>query len=198
MNSRPFFVLTCCLCVIAVAMSFYVWQVRKQATAEAPPSATPEVVTTPSDAIHKQVTLWVADEDEGVLKAESISIATSPERQRQAEDILRSLLSIYGRHRSPHPLSSGSGVKNVFFVDPGLAIIDISGEFAAGQTSGVFAEELMVASLVQTLSVNFPGILKVKFLVDGKEGNTLAGHVDLSNTYDVSQYLALAKQVSAR
>jgi len=47
-------------------------------------------------------------------------------------------------------------------------------------------EELTVGSLVETLSANLPGITRVKFLVDGKERDTLAGHADLSDVYDVS------------
>jgi len=178
-------------------MSFYVWQVRRQAVEESPPTPTPEVVATPSNAIRKQVTLWVAHDDIGALKAESLSIVTSSERQRQAEDILRALLSVYTAKGSPHSLPSGAGIKNVFFADPGLVVIDVNSEIVGGQTSGVLAEELTVASLVQTLASNLPGFSRVKFLVDGKEGNTLAGHVDLSNVYDVAQYLDFVKQVSA-
>jgi hypothetical protein len=36
------------------------------------------------------------------------------------------------------------------------------------------------------LSVNLHGITRVKFLVDGKQRDTLAGHADLSDFYDVS------------
>lgn len=196
MNSRPFFVLTCCLCVVALAFSLYVWQVRKQTEEESPSTAAPEVVTTPTNAIHKQVTLWVAQDRTGNLQSQSLSIVTSSERQREAEDILRALLSVYTAKGSPHPLAVGTGVKNVFFVDPGLVVIDVTTELSDGQTSGIFAEELTLTSLVRTLSSNFPDISRVKFLVDGKEATTLAGHADLSNTYDVSQFSALAKQFS--
>jgi hypothetical protein len=197
-NSRPFFVLTCCLCVVALAISLYVWQLRKQSEEETPSTAAPEVVTTPANAIHKQVTLWVAQDKTGNLQSQSLSIVTSLERQREAEDILRALLSVYTAKGSPHPLATGTGVRNVFFVDPGLVVIDVTAELSDGQTSGIFAEELTVASLVQTLASNFPDISRVKFLVDGKEATTLAGHVDLSNTYGISQFSALAKQFSAQ
>jgi hypothetical protein len=57
----------------------------------------------------------------------------------------------------------------------------------------VLEEELTIASLIQTLAANIPGILRVKILVEGKERETLAGHADLSATYDtiaVSQLVA--------
>jgi sporulation and spore germination protein len=198
MNSRLFFVLTCCLCVIALAMSFYVWQLRKNAVDEAVPTAVPEVVTTPSNAAQKQIVLWVAHDDTGTLRSQSLSIAFSSERQRQAEDVVRALLGVYTAKGSPHPLPRGSGVRNIYFVDPGLIVIDVNSELAAGQTSGILAEELTITSLVQTLSANIPALSRVKFLVDGKEVNTLAGHADFSNIYDIAQFSAFAQRLSSQ
>ncbi|HEV2696379.1 MAG TPA: GerMN domain-containing protein, partial [Terriglobales bacterium] len=74
--------------------------------------------------------------------------------------------------------------------------IDLNAAFADGQTSGVLAEELTIASMVQSLSSNVRGITQVKFLVDGNERDTLAGHADLTGTYAVSQISGLAKQLS--
>jgi len=77
-------------------------------------------------------------------------------------------------------------VRDVYLVDPGLAVMDLNAAFADGHRSGVLVEELTVASLVQTLSANIPGILRVRILVDGKPRETLAGHTDLSCFYDVA------------
>jgi len=196
MNSRPFFVLTCCLCVVALAMSLYVWQLRKNAGDESAPTATPEIVTTPSNATQKQLSLWVAHDDSGTLRSQSLTIAVSSERQRQAEDIVRALLGVYTTKNSPHPLPAGAAVRNIYFADPGLMVIDFNSELATGQTSGIFAEELTVASIAQTINANMQGISRVKFLVDGKEASTLAGHADLSNIYDIAQFAAFAQQLS--
>ncbi len=193
MNSRPFFVLTCCLCIVALALSLYVWQLRKRSAEDSASATTPEVVTTPSDAIEKPVILWVARDDIGSLKSQTVSVAVSSDRQRGAEDILRALLAVYTSKGSPHPLPPGAGVRNVYFLDPGLVVIDVNSALAAGQTSGILAEELTIASLIQTLGANAKGVSRVKFLVDGKEASTLAGHADLSNIYDVSQFAALSK-----
>jgi hypothetical protein len=196
-NSRLFFVLTCCLCVVALAMSFYMWQLRNRAVNDALPNNTLELPAAPSDATPKQVTLWVAHDDTATLKSQSLSIALSSERQRQGEEILRALLALYTAKGSPHPLAAGIAVRNVYFVDPGLVVLDLNSEFAGGQTSGILAEELTLTSLVQTLSANISGISRVKFLIDGKETNTLAGHGDVSNIYEVSQFSALARQLSS-
>jgi sporulation and spore germination protein len=198
MNSRLFFVLTCCLCVIALAMSFYVWQLRKNAVDEVVPTATPDAVTTPSNAAQKQIVLWVAHDDTGTLRSQALSIALSSERQRQAEDIVRALLAVYTAKASPHPLPAGSGVRNIYFVDPGLIVIDVNSELASGQTSGILAEELTITSLVQTLAANIPALSRVKFLIDGKEASTLAGHADVSNIYDIAQFSVFAQRLSSQ
>ncbi len=52
-----------------------------------------------------------------------------------------------------------------------------------------------MASLIHTISANTPGVLKVKILVDGKERDTLAGHADLSEYYDVTAVNQLATQL---
>jgi len=87
---------------------------------------------------------------------------------------------------SSHALAPGSEIRDVYLVDPGLAVIDVNDAFADGHRSGILVEELTVASLVQTLATGIPGINRVKVLVGGRERETLAGHVDLSGFYDVS------------
>jgi len=49
--------------------------------------------------------------------------------------------------------------------------------------------------MIHTISANTPGILKVKILVDGKERDTLAGHADLSDFYDVTAVNQLTTQL---
>ena len=41
-------------------------------------------------------------------------------------------------------------------------------------------------SLVETLAMNVPGIHRVNILVEGKTRDTLAGHADLSEWFDVT------------
>ena len=94
-------------------------------------------------------------------------------------------------------LGSGAEVRSVFLVDPGVAVIDLNAAFADTHRSGVLVEELTVASLIHTISANTPGILKVKILVDGKDRDTLAGHVDLSSFYDVTAVNQLATQLQS-
>ena len=65
-------------------------------------------------------------------------------------------------------------------------MVDLNLAFADSHRSGVFVELLTMTSLVETLAANVAGVSQVKFLVDGEERETLAGHADLSNAYSVT------------
>jgi Sporulation and spore germination len=157
---------------VALGMSFYAWRMRGRAAQTETPA--------------EQVTLYVAYDDPGVLRSQSASIPLPAGRQERAQELLRALLALYLDKSSSHPLGPGAEVRDVYLVDPGLAVIDVNDAFADGHRSGIMAEELTVASLVQTLATGIPGINRVKILVGGRERETLAGHADLSSVYDVS------------
>ena len=180
--------------VIAVAMGLYVWHMSSIAP-QAAPVADTRPVAAPVSGPTEHVTLCVAYDESGVLSNQPADIALPQGRQQRAEELLRALLNLYLDKFSPHPLGPGSEIRAVYFVDPGLAVIDLNSPFADGHRSGVLVEELTVASLVETLSLNFPDIHRVKILVDGKERETLAGHADLSNFYDVTAVHQMVEQL---
>jgi hypothetical protein len=170
---------------VVLGMAIYLWRVRGREMALQPSVADARPVAPPISGPTEQVALYVAYDDSGVLRAQSARIPLPAGRQQHAEELLRALLGIYLDRSSPHTLAAGSEVRDVYLVDPGLAVIDINGGFADGHRSGVLVEELTVASLVQTVSTNIPGITRVKILVDGKQRETLAGHADLTGFFDV-------------
>jgi hypothetical protein len=185
MTSRSLLIAVITLLSVALGAGVYVWNMRRRALSEAA-AVYAHPVAPPVSGPTERVTLIVAYDDAGVLLPESASIPLPEDRQRRAEELLRALLNRYLEKSSSHSLPAGSEVRNVYLVEPGLAVIDLSAALADGHRSGMLVEELTVASLVDTLSVNLHGITRVKFLVDGKQRDTLAGHADLSDFYDVS------------
>jgi hypothetical protein len=196
MVPRNFQIAASVLLAAVLAMSIYAWRMRGRAAA-APVAATDNrTVIPPVAGATEEVTLYVAYDDPGVLNAHPARIPMPGVRQQRAEQVLRSLIAIYLEKNSPHPLPPGSEIRSVYLVDPGMAVIDVNAALADGHRSGVLAEELTVASLIETLSANIPGIVKVKILVEGASRNTLAGHADLSDFYAVSAVNQLAVQLS--
>ncbi len=70
-------------------------------------------------------------------------------------------------------------LRQVFVTDRGDAFVDLSGDVTAKHVGGALDEILTVYAIVNALTVNLPAITRVQILVDGKEVDTLAGHVDL-------------------
>ncbi len=70
-------------------------------------------------------------------------------------------------------------LRALFITDTGDAFVDFSPELSSKHPGGSLSELLTVYAIVDTLTVNLPAIVRVQILVDGKEVDTLAGHVDL-------------------
>ena len=70
-------------------------------------------------------------------------------------------------------------LRDVFITERGDAFVDLSGDITRSIPGGSLDEIFTVYSIVNALTVNLPAITRVQILVDGKEVDTLAGHVDL-------------------
>lgn len=73
----------------------------------------------------------------------------------------------------------------------GVAYVDIDGG-SLEKLGGSTQEEILIGQIVETLINSFDEIQKVQFLVDGKETDSLLGHVDTSEPFD-SGMLSIAK-----
>jgi spore germination protein GerM len=183
------------LMAVALGMGLYVWRMPGRVERGESSAANTQPVAPPVSGSTEQITLYIAYDDAGVLRPKQVRIPLPVGRQERAAEILRALLTLYLDKFSPHSLGPGSEIRDVYLVDPGLAVIDLNAAFADSHRSGVLIEELTVVSLVQTLSANIPGITRVKILVEGRERDTLAGHADLSNFYDVPAVTQVVAQL---
>jgi hypothetical protein len=197
MIPRHFAIAIVVLLLAVVGLSGYAWHMRTIAISTPVASTDTRPLAPPVAGPTERVTLFVAHDDSGTLRAESAQIPLPSGRQQRAEELVRGLLSLYLDKSTPHALGAGADIRSVFLVDPGEAVIDLNSAFANTHRSGVLVEELTVTSLIHTISANTPGILRVKILVDGKERETLAGHADLSAFYDVTGVNQLATQLQS-
>jgi hypothetical protein len=180
------------LLVAVLGLSVYAWHMRRSVASTPLAGVDTRPLAPPPAGPMERVVLYVAHDEDGTLRPESAQIPMPSGRQQRAEELLRALLSLYLDKSSPHVLGAGAEIRSVFLVDPGVAVIDVNGAFADSHRSGILVEELTVASLIHTLSANTQGLLKVKILVDGKLRDTLAGHADLTDFYDVTSLDQLA------
>jgi len=184
------------LLATTLGMGVYAWRIRGRVERTEASATNSQPVAPPAAGPSEQVTLYVANDEGGRLLPQAARIPLPSGRQERAQELLRALVDIYLGKSSPHVPGTGSEIRGVYLADPGLAVIDLNAAFANGHRSGVLVEELTLASLLATLSANIPAVTRVKVLVDGKERDTLAGHVDLTSFYDVSRVDQLVTQLA--
>jgi spore germination protein GerM len=78
-------------------------------------------------------------------------------------------------------IPAGTMLRALYITERGDAFVDLSADISRKHTGGSMDEILTVYTIVNALTVNLPAITRVQILVDGKEVDTLAGHVDLRN-----------------
>jgi hypothetical protein len=73
----------------------------------------------------------------------------------------------------------GTTLKGFYLSPQGVAFVDLSTEASRAHPGGSLAEIFTVYSVVNTLTDNLPAIAAVQLLIDGRQVDTLAGHVDV-------------------
>jgi spore germination protein GerM len=76
-------------------------------------------------------------------------------------------------------IPEGTALRSVFVTERGEAYVDLSAEISSKHPGGSIEELFTVYAIVNVITVNLPAITAVQILVDGREVETLAGHVDL-------------------
>jgi hypothetical protein len=170
--------------VTAVA-ALAIYMINLQSKTEERAHAAPEA-STMAPGKTEIVSVVMAYDQGSVLRRSHLKIPQRTVTTERARAILQSVLTEYAQPHGPHPIGVDSEVTQVLIVNDKLAVINLNSAFAEGHPSGIGTETLTLASLVDTLSVNMPSIEEVRFLVDSKPRETLAGHADLSRSYNVA------------
>lgn len=76
-------------------------------------------------------------------------------------------------------IPEGTILRAFYVTERGDAFVDVSPEAATRHPGGSATELLTVYAIVNAVTTNLPTIQRVQILIDGKEVETLAGHVDL-------------------
>lgn len=200
------------LLLASLVMGVVLWQLRERAHRRLIAGQDSAPTRAPQVAPAEQATLLVADDSDGQLLQQSYSLPLPADPGARARVVLGKLLDLYATSGAAHPVPGGaSSVLQVFLMPapppgasftgssstaaadapaqsppqagPELAVVNLNGSFAATHPSGIETEMLTVLSICDTLHANLPRVAQVRFLVDGQQRPTLAGHADLTRTY---------------
>lgn len=126
----------------------------------------------------RDVTLYFASTDGASLVPEYRQIASSDRILDNLRRVIEAVISGPGGDAVP-TLPSSVRVLGVYIHDK-TAYIDFSREIAEDFSGGTAAEYMLVASIVQTACANFPQIESVCILVEGRQADTVGGHLRIS------------------
>jgi spore germination protein GerM len=179
MNRRAMAIAALVLFGAAAAWVLFVgmprWYAARRAQTQA--AATPAAAT-PQAAVRKiTATLFYVSEDGMSLVQVQREVPFSATPAEQARAIIEAQLAPAAPQVSAVP--PDVKLRDVFVTERGDAFVDLSGDITAKHPGGSLDEIFTVYSIVNALTVNLPAVTRVQILVDGKEVDTLAGHVDL-------------------
>jgi spore germination protein GerM len=168
------------LVVIAAAVGWVLFVGLPRWTSASPPPPAPVAATAaPAEPAPKiRARLYYLAEDGLHLQSADREVLVGSSTVDQARNLIDALLE-----PAPEPLlsviPSDTKLRNIYITPEGVAFVDLSGEVRSGHPGGALAELFTVYSVVNTLADNLPAVTAVQILIDGREADTLAGHVDL-------------------
>jgi hypothetical protein len=144
----------------------------------AAPASPAAAATTPASAAKITATLYFISEDGMWLVGVQREVPFGETVLEQARQIINGQLAV-----APDPLASpvptGTALRTLYLTDRGDAFVDLSVEARTRHTGGALDELFTVYAIVNALTTNLPAVTRVQILIEGKEVDTLAGHVDL-------------------
>jgi len=117
------------------------------------------------------------------LRPEENEIFRTERLTDQAKQVIELLARGPAGKGAVSALPPGTRLRSLFLFEDGLAVVDFSGEMSRAHPGGVWGERASVYAVVNSLIFNFPSIRRVKILVDGREAETLAGHLSLARPF---------------
>lgn len=165
--------------VLVIAIAVVLVVVLPRVYRDRSPAAPPAQTTTAAVPERKITATFFYVADDGVsLVPVQREVTFGEPVSEQARHIIEAQIA---PPAAPHvsAIPQGTRLRAVYVSEQGDAFVDVSGEAAKNHTGGALDELFAVYAIVNALTVNLPAIARVQILVDGKEVDTLAGHVDL-------------------
>ena len=167
--------------VAVVAAGVLVWSrfgagpASEQASERTGPEAAPPV--RPDEPL--PLTLFVPVN--GLLDRISAGLFRQPELQLEAHAAVAAVLA--SEQGGEAAVLKDLELKALYLDAAGTVFVDLSPVGRKDLRGSAWEELLAVYAFVNTLTQNFPEVRQVRFLVDGREAPTLAGHVDLTRAF---------------
>lgn len=174
--------------VLAAAAGSYLW-LRMSDMSAAPASSLQQSAAVPPVRSDEPLTITLFIPGNGVLSSGVASIKRQPDAQEQARDAL--IAALANAQAAQTPVLKELALRGFFLEQEGTAYVDLQVP-PDGIRASAREEFLAIYAIVDMLAQNFEEIKQVRFMRDGREAQTLAGHIDLSRKF--TKRMDLVKQ----
>lgn len=164
-----------------VALGLLGWGVTvllERLTEPVAPAAVAPAPAPAAETPHIAATLFYASIEGDALIPIQRDVPLADDIEAQGRAILVSQLA-----PPPEPyvsaIPAGTTLRAFYVTERGDAFVDLSREVTTAHPGGSLTELLTVQSLVNAVTANLPAVQRVQIMVDGKEVDTIAGHVDV-------------------
>jgi len=160
-------------------------KLQQQSAEQARRELTQPVPVNPADARVKATLFWASPNGDFSLAPTVAELPLSNDPVLRSKQVLNTLLAgpVDVERRTLPP----DAALLAFYILPnGTAVADFSEALATAIPSGIQSEQLAVDSIARTLEANVPQVQRLKILIHGQEVETLAGHLDLTGTFQVN------------
>ena len=172
---------------VAVVFGIAAWVAASVLERVVSPPAAPTTAPAPAapaaSVPHIIATLYYGTPDGQGLTAVKREVPLGDGPREQGRQILESELE-----PAPAPYLSlvprGTMLRAFYITERGEAFVDLSAEASTQHPGGSTNELLTVYAIVNAVTANLASVERVQILIDGRQADTLAGHVDLRRPFE--------------
>ncbi|MEP7116966.1 MAG: GerMN domain-containing protein [Acidobacteriota bacterium] len=171
--------------IVAVAVVFLGWALffalGKQLASPTPDAEPRTQLVDPTSAVAPRIsaTLYFVAEDGVSLVGVAHDVPLGDTPVAQARALVEAQLGTDAPEPLMRAVPKDVAVRGVFLPGHDDAYVDLDGAFVKALPGGSHNELLATYAIVSVLTTNLSPIARVQILIDGREVETLAGHVDL-------------------
>jgi hypothetical protein len=170
------------IAALVILLGWAMFSALGRRLAEPTPDAeivTPDVPATPSAGPRIAATLYFVSEDGTSLVGVAHEVPLGDTPVAQARALVEAQLTTEPEAPLARAVPAGVTLRGVFLSNTDEAYVDLDAGILQALPGGSHNELMAVYALVSALTTNLSPVARVQILIDGREVDTLNGHVDL-------------------
>lgn len=170
------------LALVAAGLGWLMFSALERRLAAPTPDAEPAPPAPEAPAgvgPHIAATLYFVSEDGTQLEGRALDVPLRDSPAAQARALVEAQLAADPPPPLTRAVPAGVTVRGVFLTGRDDAYVDLDGTFVSALPGGSHNELMATYAIVSAITTNLTPVARVQILIDGREVETLTGHVDL-------------------